>query len=118
MTGYTIVKHGDSQIVIWEGLKADDTGIPLDCTFLDVHTVSFEGEFGDGGCVVMEGSLSGKFHNLETSHGGIISSMSEGMENLNGRYLSVRPNINGGSEETSIDVYLFCDTIPKRRAGK
>ena len=117
-TGFEVRTHGDSQVVIWKGLKADSDGVTLDCTFLDVLTASFEGDFGNGAELVMEGSAGGKFFRMETPHGGIVSSMTEGIENIYGRYLSVRPRVINGTEETSITVYLFCDTIKKRRLGK
>ena len=118
MANCNIKTHGNSIVASWKGLKADSNGVSFDCTFLKPLTVSCEGNFGEGGFIVMEGSIGGKFQNIETAHGGIVSAMSENMESLSGRYLSVRPIVVGGSEETSIDVYLFCDTIPKRRAGK
>jgi len=117
-TGFDVRKYGDSEVVIWSNLKADSDGVTLDCMFLDVLTASFEGNFGNGAEVVMEGSAGGKFFRLETPHGGIVSSMTEGIESIYGRYLSVRPRVINGTDETNITVYLFCDTIKKRRMGK
>jgi len=116
-TGFEVHTHGDSQVVVWSNMKADSDGVQLPSVFLDVNTVSFSGHF-DKAEVVIEGSAGGVFYPLETLKGGIVSSMSSGIENLHGRYMSIRPKIIGGTEDTNITIHLFCDTIKKRRLGK
>ena len=117
-TQNTIRQHGDSQVIVWENITKDSDGVALDCTLLNPLTVSFEGTFGLNAEVMLEGSVGGEFFIIETPYGGVISSYSSGIESIYGRYLSIRPRVINGTSETNITVFLYCDTIKKRRSGK
>ena len=114
---YKTTQVEDSLIINWNGMVADSEGSALNCVLLNPIIVSFEGDF-DGANVVMEGKIENKWFPLSCPDSRAIYSGSEEGLHIYGRYPYIRPRIINGGNKTNISVFLFCDTIPKRKLGR
>ena len=95
-------------IITWE-LKADSEGAPLDTHDLKILSVAFEAEDGlfHGAEASLMGAIGDKFHFLTTPNGDFVSTGTEAIKSVSGRYIKVMPRILGGSDKTNITVTLF-----------
>lgn len=94
-------------VIKWEDMPADSEGSPILCPDIKILSVSFDGTFGGGSEVVLEGAIEDTFFALTNRNGSLIMARIPLITTVDGRYMKIRPRVLGGSDRTSIRVTIL-----------
>ena len=100
-------------LVVWRGLRYEDTGIPYPCPHYADRSVHVTGTFGTGGNCRIQGSnvdVSPTFVTLNDTQGNALDINTPRIKQILENSYWVRPNITGGDGTTNLDVYLLIHT--------
>jgi len=99
-----IAGHGESaHIIEWSGLLNGDTGAPIEMPTSADRSVQFQGTFGVGGTILMEGSNDGvNYHTLTDPQGNALSKTAAGIEQIQEITRYMRPRVSAGDGSTNL----------------
>lgn len=93
--------------ITWTGLLNGDDGDPVSVPGAFLKTIQFNGTFGVGGTIVLEGSVDGtNYVQLTDLQGNNISKTSSALEGVQEFVLFVRPRVTAGDGSTDLKAYL------------
>lgn len=107
---YTKIDIGANAVLIsWEGLANGDTGAPAKFAGAADRSVQFDGTWGAGGSVKLEGrnGPSSSYEALTDPQGNAITKTGDALEAVSEVTVEVRPNVTNGDGTTSINCYLL-----------
>lgn len=98
----------DARIITWTGLLNGDTGAPVAFLGSGDKSIQFNGTFGAGGTIVLEGTLDGvNYYTLSDLQTLAISKTAAALEGIAEAVLQVRPRVTAGDGTTSLTAVLF-----------
>lgn len=105
----TLQSLGDNvRVCSWTGLLNGDDGDPLEMPGWADRSIQFEGTFGAGGTIVLEGSNNGtNWHLLTDPQGNDISKTAADLEAVTELTRYVRPRVTAGDGATSLQAHLL-----------
>ena len=108
-----ITSFGDEcHVVTWAALANTDTGAPIEMPGSSDRSIQFEGTFGAGGTVILEGSNDGtNYHPLTDPQGNDISKTAADLEMITELTRWVRPRVSAGDGTTAIVPTLFLKKV-------
>jgi hypothetical protein len=96
------------RIVTWVNLQGSDDGDPVELGCSSDKTIQFEGTFGDGGIIIMEGSNDGSnWRVLTDPQGNNISKTTPGIETIVELTRYIRPRVPAGDGTTNLTACLL-----------
>lgn len=101
---------GSSECILhtWTPLANGDDGAPLLSVHYTDKSIQFQGTFGTGGSVQLEGSNDGiAWHVLQDFGGNALTLTSAGLRPIAGATRWVRPRVTAGDGSTAITCVLF-----------
>jgi hypothetical protein len=95
-------------VYAWQGLAANQTGLPLGGPGFSDRSVQIEGTPGAGFTIVIEGSNDGvNYHTLHDPFNNVLSFTSVGvLAQVTEITLFIRPSIAGGDGTTNVTVTM------------
>lgn len=97
-------------LATWTGLTftSTDTGEPFSYPDYPDMTVTFEGTFGTGGSITLQGSNDGtNWYALTDAQGNAITKTAAGMEVIEEHPLYIRPSVTAGDGSTSLQCRIM-----------
>lgn len=95
-------------LISWTGLANGDSGRPAELLDYSDMTATFEGTFGTGGSVTMEGSNDGSnFYPLTDPQGNALTKTGAAMELILETPRYIRPRVTNGDGTTAIQVRIL-----------
>lgn len=112
----TIVKSDSYResvhIITWANLQNSDNGDPVESVRSSERTIQFEGIFGSGGIIQIEGSNDGNnWHVLTDPQGNNVSKASAGIETIVELTKYIRPRVPAGDGETNLTACLLLKVV-------
>ncbi len=99
------------QMLVWDHLKARETGDTLDSALFRAISVQIEGEF-DGATVNVEGSNDGEhWYALTDAQDNHLRLAFPGMADVGQMSRFLRPVVIGGADMTDVTVFALCRGI-------
>ena len=99
------------QVLVWDHLKARETGSTLDSALFQSVSIQIEGEF-DGATVNIEGSIDGEhWYALLDSQDNHFKFSFPGMAGVGQMSRFLRPVVIGGVDMTDVTVFALCRGI-------
>lgn len=97
-----------AQLVVWTGLLNGDTGAPIKFPASAFKSIQFNGTFGAGGTIVLQGSNDGtNYYTLTDPQGNAISKTAAGLEAIEEICLWIRPSVTAGDGTTDLTATLL-----------
>lgn len=108
-----ITTWGDeSHVISWTGLLNGDTGSVIEMPGSSDRSVQFNGTFGSGGTVQIEGSNDGTNYVVLTDpQGNNISKTSASIEMITELTRYIRPRVTAGDGTTDLKAYLLIKKV-------
>jgi hypothetical protein len=98
--------------ISWKGLKSSDIGEVFEMSGATERSIQFDGVFGVGGVVRLEGSNDGEnWHVLTDPQANVISKSGSSIEAITELTKFVRPNVISGDESTNITATLLVKMV-------
>lgn len=99
-------------IVTWTGLANGDDGDPIQMTGSSDRTIQFDGTFGTGGTIILEGSNDGtNYYALTDPQGNNISKTAGSLETVVELTKYIRPRVSAGDGTTSLTACLLLKLV-------
>jgi hypothetical protein len=96
----------------WSGLLLTDDGNPVTIPGYSDRSIQFQGTFGVGGTIQIEGSNDGTNYQVLTDpQGNAISKTSASIEAITELPRFIRPRITGGDGTTNLVASLFMKRV-------
>lgn len=98
-----------SRLATWTALANGDTGQPFSAPdYGGDATVTFEGTFGTGGSITLQGSNDGtNYYALTDPQGNAITKTAAGMETIEEAPLYMRPSVTAGDGTTALQCRVL-----------
>lgn len=97
-----------SHVVTWTPLANGDSGSPVQFTGSTIRSIQFDGTFGAGGSISLEGSNDGTTYFVLTDpQGNAITKTAAALEAVQEATRFVRPRVTAGDGTTSLSARLF-----------
>lgn len=95
-------------VISWSGLLNGDDGAPIEMPGSSDRSIQYQGTFGTGGTIILEGSNDGvNYHPLTDPQGNAISKTAAGIEAVMELTRYVRPRVSAGDGSTSLVATLL-----------
>jgi len=104
-----IETYGDkAHVISWAGLLNGDDGAPIEMPGSADRSIQFQGTFGVGGTIVLEGSNNGTdYHPLTDPQGNDISKTAADLEAVTELTRFIRPRVSAGDGSTTLVATLL-----------
>lgn len=104
-----VTTRGDHcHIITWPSLANGDDGAPIQMPGSADRTIQFDGTFGSGGAVVLEGSNDGTtYYTLTDPAANSLSFTSAGLKSVTEVTRYMRPRVTAGDGTTSLKATLL-----------
>ncbi len=97
-----------AHVISWSGLLNGDDGAPIEMPGSSDRSIQYQGTFGTGGTIILEGSNDGvNYHPLTDPQGNAISKTAAGIEAIMELTRYVRPRVSAGDGSTSLVATLL-----------
>ena len=104
----TVASGTGAKLIAWTGLLNGDTGAPLSLPDYADLTATFEGTFGAGGTILLEGSLDGvNYITLTDPQGTSISKTAASIESVVEAPRYIRPRVSAGDGTTNLQCRIM-----------
>lgn len=103
--------HPGVALMTWGPLANGDSGAPVELPSFPDCAVQFDGTFGSGGTILLEGSIDGTtYFTLTDPQGNAISKTASALEQIEELVRYIRPQVSAGDGTTA----LYCRLIARR----
>lgn len=97
-----------AHVISWSGLLNGDDGAPIEMPGSSDRSIQYQGTFGTGGTIILEGSNDGvNYHPLTDPQGNAISKTAAGIEAIMELTRYVRPRVSAGDGSKSLVATLL-----------
>lgn len=98
----------NAHVITWATMLNGDSGSPMEMPASEIRSIQFDGTFGTGGTILLEGSNDGtNYFTLTDPQGNAISKTSAGLEAAQERPRFIRPRVSAGDGTTSLNARLL-----------
>lgn len=102
----------DALLITWSGLLNSDTGDPYEIPSASDRSIQFQGTFGTGGTIQIEGSNDGTNYIVLTDpQGNAITKTAAAIEAITELPRYIRPRVTAGDGTTNLVASLFMKRV-------